>query len=180
MFWKSPTALKYGSISYSFVPWLAVCSCAFKRRGILNSKAIGLHRTAFKSVRVVLCAYSDLDSFQNRHCLYHCCCYLTFLYRATGLFHTENEDMFLAYRRVQTVLEKAFMQSMLWACSQLLLGWVLAQEDLSEWPVWSSNYLPSLDDSEVILQRINPKMRLCICSHLGISTAVWEKINSGW
>lgn len=109
----SPTALKYGSVSHSFAPWLAVCSCVFKRKEVLNSKVIGLHRTGFKSIKVVLCASDDQNSFQNRHWHYRCCCYLTFLYKATGLFNTENEDMILAYRRVQSVLEKAFMQSTL-------------------------------------------------------------------
>lgn len=134
------------NLSHSTEVWqykLFFCSlacslfCVFRRKGVSNSKATGLQRAGFKSTRVVPCASGDLNSFQNRHCHYHYCCYLTFLYRATGLFHTENEDMVLFYRRVQSELEKAFMQSVLWACSLLLLAWVVAREDLSESPVWS-------------------------------------------
>lgn len=141
MFLISSTALKDGSTSYSFVPWLVVCSCAFKRKEVLNSELTKLHRTGFKSIEVVLCACGDLNSFQNRHCFemnYHYCHYLTFLYRTIGFLHTGNEDMVLAYRRAQSVLEKALMQPILWTCTLLLLVCVMAQENLSEWPVWSS------------------------------------------
>lgn len=61
MFRISPVALEHGTIGYSFSAWFTVCSCAFKRKGILNSKLFGLHRTGFKIIRILLSASGDLN-----------------------------------------------------------------------------------------------------------------------
>lgn len=59
---------------------------------------------------------------------------------STGLFHTENVSMVIAHQKVLSVLEKASMQSMFRACSLLVMGWLLAQEDLTDpppgWLLW--------------------------------------------